>query len=142
MLCRPRERGSAETFLTCVSLSIFLSEAFCSFLAWHRHFLHCIDRDNSARRGILGDILTTQTKTKLRIQTLQKPKKGVVLLPQRLPEPLQAVTSLLQAVIKHFRFVTELLKCCYHQAVAKTFYNTNINICNATTLDSLKPQQH
>ena len=73
---------------------------------------------------------------------MQKPKKGVVLLPQRLPEPLQAVTSLLQAVIKHFRFVTELLKCCYHQAVAKTFYNTNINICNATTLDSLKPQQH
>ena len=63
-----------ENFLTCVS--IFLSEAFCSFLAWHRHFLHCIDRDNSARGGILGDILTTQTKNKTQKKNITKAKKG------------------------------------------------------------------
>ena len=63
-----------ETFLTYVS--ILRSEAFCSFLAWHRHFLHCIDRDNSARRGILGDILTAQTKNKTQKKNIAKAKKG------------------------------------------------------------------
>ena len=63
-----------ETFLTCVSILLF--EASCSFLEWHRHFLHCIDRDNSARRGILGDILTTQTKNKTQKKNIAKAKKG------------------------------------------------------------------